>query len=173
MLKFQTNPGQNHHAKLVVGTVRKNKEGELDFEASASELVFQGRDNGLCESYFGAECKHRPTEHYDCANDQQKFPLASYKFKGGASPEFADPQHFLTNGERILNKDTKYNIFLNNCRWHARRVANVAKLKEGEDPTVPERPSTPDPSSPTWSEPESPGRRPLQVMNPDPDSDSD
>ncbi|KAF1977970.1 hypothetical protein BU23DRAFT_277363 [Bimuria novae-zelandiae CBS 107.79] len=173
MLKFQTNPGENHHAKLIVGTVRKNKQGLLDFEASASELVFQQRNVQRCDAYFGAECAHRPIVQYNCTNDQASFQLGKYTSKGAASPEFADPKHFLESGEMILNKDTKYNILFNNCRWHVRRVANVAKFKPGEDPTVPQRPSTPEPSSPTWSELESPGRRPLQVMNPDPDSDSD
>ena len=168
-----TNPGQKHHAKLIVGTVRKNKQGELDFEASASELVFRDHNVQGCEANFGAVCKHRQTVEYDCQNDMARFNLGQYKFKGAASPEFADPQHFLQTGESILNKHPKYNIVLNNCRWHARRVANVAKLKKGEDPTVPERPSTPEPGSPADSEPETPPRRPLQVMNPDPDSDSD
>ncbi|KAJ4288044.1 hypothetical protein N0V90_012060 [Kalmusia sp. IMI 367209] len=180
MLKYESGTDMMAHAKLIVGTVRKNNLGELDFDAFASSLTFEGdvADIEGCNRYFGAKCKHGPTREYKCSQGPGE---GNYKFKGSASPVFADRETFLQAGEMILERNTKYNILYNNCQTHVKKLRNVAKLKKGEDPTVPEQPTTPNSESSSGggsghashdggSDRPEPG---LRITNPDTDSDGE
>lgn len=127
------------HSKLIVGTVRKDKHGTHDFVAASSSLIFEGNLAEVegCNRYFGAKCTHGPTNKYKCSLGPAE---GIYRLKGGASPVFADKDTFLQTGRTILERNTKYNIVYNNCQTHVRKIENVARLKPGEDPTVPEMP---------------------------------
>ncbi|KAL1604127.1 hypothetical protein SLS60_005720 [Paraconiothyrium brasiliense] len=168
------------HAKLIVGTVRKSELGELDFIASSSSLTFEGdlADIEGCKRYFGAQCEHGPTRDYKCSQGPAE---GNYK---NASPVFADTDTFLQAGKMIFERNTKHNILYNNCQTHVKKVQNVAKLKPGEDPTVPEeeRPATPESENDAGGGPVGGSGRtshdsgpdepqPLRIANPNTDSD--
>jgi len=104
LLVFKDAATPVHHQQLVVGTVRRNKEGELDFLAVGSDLQKDLSDPSKlvreCQKLHGASCSHRPINEYSCAKALNRKPGGRFKFVSNAAPEFADPETFWTAGKR-------------------------------------------------------------------------
>lgn len=91
------------HKTLVLGKVKKNLEGQLDFEATGIDLQWDtDAENPIavrCKQLYGAECIHHEIETYQCERSIAKHKHGSYKFAGTAKPEFADPDTFKSTGK--------------------------------------------------------------------------
>jgi hypothetical protein len=107
LLVFKTTKTPKHHQRLVVGTVRKNAEGALDFPAVAAELLKKDSNpNQLihtCKTLHGAKCEFNPINEYSCAEALERNPKGRFKFASGAAPEFADPETFWRAGKCLYS----------------------------------------------------------------------
>ncbi|KAK7179799.1 hypothetical protein DPSP01_003271 [Paraphaeosphaeria sporulosa] len=130
------------HKVLVMGKVKKNLQGQLDFEATGIDLEWDTDvKNDLlakCTQLYGARCEHHKIEPYKCEYSIAKHKHGSYKFAGSARPEFADPEVFKETAKDIIEKHKTYSYFYNNCKKHVGRVQNVVAMPKNEDPAYPD-----------------------------------
>ncbi|KAF2677754.1 hypothetical protein K458DRAFT_491683 [Lentithecium fluviatile CBS 122367] len=133
LLRFKDAPATHmgaHHAQLVVGTVRKNADGELDFDAVGTQLLKDESDPSaikeFCKTYWGAKCEPKHIRSYKCQESLERNPRGRFKFEGEAAPEFAVPSTFFEASERLIEEHPNYKVIFNDCKLHATRVKNIA-----------------------------------------------
>lgn len=96
---------------LIIGTVIRNSEEQLDFKAFAYKLTKDEINNNpntsefkqFCNQFVEADCDWRYFESWNCGRQGAK----KYSFKGEAKPQLADPDHVQVISKNLFEKQAE------------------------------------------------------------------